>query len=76
MNICSHDTWQLVCDESQKLVFICLKENKAIKDDIIIRSKIATVLGRLGGNALKQKRGVDYFSQLGKKGMKKRWKKS
>lgn len=33
----------------------------------------ARLFGRMGGKALKEKRGSKYLSELGKKGMAKRW---
>ena len=35
--------------------------------------KAASLFGKMGGEALKKKMGSKHFSEMGKKGMEKRW---
>lgn len=44
-------------------------------DNEIIK-QYAKYLGSKGGNATKNKKGKDYYSEIGKKGMASRWNKS
>jgi len=37
------------------------------------KNQAAASLGKLGGEAVKRKYGINHFSELGKKGMAKRW---
>lgn len=75
--MCKHKLWQLLYDEETgKVEFTCLTENIIIDDDKLIRQKAASILGKMGGAMLKQQRGSDYYSAIGKKGMASRWPKT
>lgn len=72
--MCEHKSWQISYDDTTKLfTFKCLEENIVLEDPKLMRQRAASLMGKVGGQMLKDAKDSAYYSDNGKKGMASRW---
>lgn len=77
--MCEHKSWQISYDDTTKLfTFKCLEENIVLEisdpeNAKLMRQRAASLMGKVGGQMLKDSKDSAYYSDNGKKGMASRW---